>query len=296
MFLCNAWELMLKAYLIDARGIESIYYPDNPGRTIALEDCLKKIYTNEKSPLRVNMRELIRFRNTNTHFITDEYELFYGPFLQAAVTNYADQLEELHGDSVSEIMPENHLALAMRRGNVEPDVIRTKYDAATAEELLKRKGHLSDAAGSSGNQQVAAVFETSLRLVKKEGDADLNVFVSRDADAGVAIVKDVKDAMSYYPYTPGVIVKKVNKRLRKEGVEISRGGKVRPCFNMYDFGLFATGHNMKGDARFSYDRSAEHEKNASYVYSPHTVEFIAGRLSEDPGGYLDKLKIKVDTK
>ena len=159
----------MKAYLIDERGIDSIYYSDNPDRTIALEDCLKKIYTNEKSPLRVNMRELIRFRNTNTHFITDEYELFYGPFLQASVTNYADQLEDLHGDSVSEIMPENHLALAIRRGSIEPDVIRAKYDVATAQELLKRKGHLSNAAGPEGNQQVAAVFETSLRLVKKEG-------------------------------------------------------------------------------------------------------------------------------
>lgn len=290
IFLCNAWELMLKAYLIDERGIDSIYYSDNPDRTIALEDCLKKIYTNEKSPLRVNMRELIRFRNTNTHFITDEYELFYGPFLQASVTNYADQLEDLHGDSVSEIMPENHLALAIRRGSIEPDVIRAKYDVATAQELLKRKGHLSNAAGPEGNQQVAAVFETSLRLVKKEGDADLNVFVARDADAGVAIVKDVKDAMSYYPYTPGVIVEKVNKRLRREGIKISRGGEVRLRFNMYDFTLFTAGHHMKGDARFSYDRSAEHEKNASYVYNPHTVDFIVGRLSEDPGGYLDKLK------
>lgn len=69
---------MLKAHLVKTRGLSSIYYSDNPDRTIALEDCLKKIFTNEKSPLRVNMRELITFRNTNTHFITDEYELFYG--------------------------------------------------------------------------------------------------------------------------------------------------------------------------------------------------------------------------
>ena len=28
-FLCNAWELMLKAYLVKTEGIKSIYYPGN---------------------------------------------------------------------------------------------------------------------------------------------------------------------------------------------------------------------------------------------------------------------------
>lgn len=126
IFLCNAWELMLKAYLVKERGVEAIYYPDEPGKTIALADCLKKIFTNDKDPLRVNMAEIIRFRNINTHFITDEYEIFIGPFLQKSVMNYADKLLELHGESVSELIPENHLTLAVRRGAIDPDVIRAK--------------------------------------------------------------------------------------------------------------------------------------------------------------------------
>ncbi|SNV78269.1 phage protein [Corynebacterium imitans] len=173
IFLCNAWELMLKAHLIAEEGLEAIYYPDNPDRTISLEDCLKRIFSNDKSPLRVNMRELIRFRNTNTHFITDEYELFYGPFLQAAVTNYAEQLENLHGDSVSDIMPENHLTLAVRRGSIEPEVIRAKYDPAVAKKLLENQRDLAGVVGDEGNSSVAAVYETSLRLVKRQQDADL---------------------------------------------------------------------------------------------------------------------------
>lgn len=75
IFLCNAWELMLKSYIIRKYGIDEIYYDDGD-KTIALTDCLKKVFTNDKDPLRINMAELIRFRNTNTHFITDEYEIF----------------------------------------------------------------------------------------------------------------------------------------------------------------------------------------------------------------------------
>ena len=41
-FICNAWELMLKAELLN-RNI-SIYYKDNPDRTLSLENTVKKIY------------------------------------------------------------------------------------------------------------------------------------------------------------------------------------------------------------------------------------------------------------
>lgn len=288
IFLCNAWELMLKAYLVQTEGISAIYYSDNPDRTISLEDCLKKIFSNEKSPLRVNMRELIAFRNTNTHFITDEYELFYGPFLQAAVTNYAEQLENLHEQSVSDIMPENHLALAVRRGSIEPEVIRAKYDPAVAEKLLQSRQNLAKTVGGEGNGAIAAIFETNFRIVKKQKDADFNVFVTPDASAGVTIVKDVKDAISYYPFRMSACVDKVNGKLKGKGTKIRFRGDEVPQFNKFHFGLFAKGHHFKGDQRFSYNRNGPDE-TPYYVYSQHTVEFIVQRLLEEPETYLDKL-------
>jgi len=33
LFMCNAWELMLKAHIINTMGAEKIYYKNNPGRT-----------------------------------------------------------------------------------------------------------------------------------------------------------------------------------------------------------------------------------------------------------------------
>lgn len=81
-FICNAWELMLKAHMINKYGNESIYYRDNPKRTITLENCLQKIFTNGKSPLRRNLSKIIELRNTSTHFITEEYEMVYIPLFQ----------------------------------------------------------------------------------------------------------------------------------------------------------------------------------------------------------------------
>lgn len=53
-FICNAWELMLKAYLIKKDGDGAVYYQDKKNRTISLENCIQRVFTNEKAPLRQN--------------------------------------------------------------------------------------------------------------------------------------------------------------------------------------------------------------------------------------------------
>ena len=44
-FICNAWELLLKAYLINkSKDISIINYKDDSSRTIGLDECVKNIY------------------------------------------------------------------------------------------------------------------------------------------------------------------------------------------------------------------------------------------------------------
>ena len=92
-FICNAWELMLKAHMINKFGNESIYYKDNPNRTITLENCIKKVLTNDKDPLRRNLEKIIELRNMSTHFVTEEYEMVYIPLFQAAVFNFIEKMQ-----------------------------------------------------------------------------------------------------------------------------------------------------------------------------------------------------------
>ena len=83
LFVCNAWELMLKAYLLKTKGPESIYYKDNKNRTISLENAIKEVFTNNKDPLRINLEKIVELRNTSTHFITEEYEMVYVPLFSS---------------------------------------------------------------------------------------------------------------------------------------------------------------------------------------------------------------------
>lgn len=71
-FICNAWELLLKAYIINKEDISKIYYKDKPDRTISISDCIKKVFTNEKDPIRKNLEIIVDLRNTSTHFVIKE--------------------------------------------------------------------------------------------------------------------------------------------------------------------------------------------------------------------------------
>lgn len=49
--ICNAWELMLKAKLL--KEDKSIYYTDNPERTISINETISKIYTDKSTRIRI---------------------------------------------------------------------------------------------------------------------------------------------------------------------------------------------------------------------------------------------------
>lgn len=88
-FICNAWELMLKAELLNRN--EDIYYSDKSGRALSLEPTIKKIYSDKNTRVRLNLEKIIELRNISTHFITEDYEAKYAPLFQACVLNFVNE-------------------------------------------------------------------------------------------------------------------------------------------------------------------------------------------------------------
>lgn len=55
-FICNAWELLLKAYLINkAKDINVINYKDDTNRTIGLDECVEKVFTSTTDKTKNNI-------------------------------------------------------------------------------------------------------------------------------------------------------------------------------------------------------------------------------------------------
>lgn len=284
-FLCNAWELMIKAHIIKRDGGQAVYYPGSD-RTLSLSDCLKRVFTNENDPLRRNMDVVMEFRNTSTHFVTDEYELIYGPVLQHAVHDYEEKLRELHGIEISDRIPENYLALTVRRDILDLDAIRARYPREVVEKMLQLGS--SVAASRSGAQGIT--YATELRLTKKKGEG-FPVRIANEADAAVSIVKSLTDPADKYTYRTKSAVSFIRRKLAKEGVTLIVKGEPRE-FNNFHFKVFADFYNMKGDERYSYDLSLGGE-NPSWCYSQQAIDLMLQEINRDPEHIIDSMRAEL---
>ena len=278
-FICNAWELMLKAHLIKKSGIESIYYKDNTERTITLENCLQKIFTNEKTPLRRNLMKIIELRNTSTHFVTEEYEMVYIPLFQACVLNFVEKMQEFHGVDMTEVIPQNFLTLAISMKALDENEIRAKYPEEIAQKLIDTHNQLEPMIAEN-NQSFAIKIEHLHYITKDKSKATSFVYVDKDAEAGVKIIKELKDPNNTHKYTMKNAIKEINRRLQSMGIDF--------VINQYIFDLFNKAYGIKENEKYCY----VHRQYAqpSYTYSMQTIELIVGEIEKDSENIVERLK------
>lgn len=278
-FICNAWELMLKAHMINKYGEESIYYRDNPGKTITLEKCLQKIFTNEKAPLRRNLSKIIELRNTSTHFVTEEYEMIYIPLFQACVLNYVEKMQEFHDIDMTEVIPQNFLTLAVSMKALDENTIRAKYPEEIAKRIIETNEQLAPMIAEN-NQSFAIKIEHLHFITKDKNKATSFVYVDKNADAGVKIIKELKDPNNTHKYTMKTAIKEISRRLQMSGINF--------YMNQYIFNLFNKVYAIKENERYCYI----HKQYAqpSYTYSAQAVELIVGEIQKDPDHIVEKLK------
>ena len=278
-FICNAWELMLKAHLIKKSGIESIYYKDNTERTITLENCLQKIFTNEKTPLRRNLMKIIELRNTSTHFVTEEYEMVYIPLFQACVLNFVEKMQEFHSVDMTAVVPQNFLTLAISMKALDENEIRAKYPEEIAKKLIDTHNQLEPMIAEN-NQSFAIKIEHLHYITKDKSKATSFVYVDKDAEAGVKIIKELKDPNNTHKYTMKNAIKEINRRLQSIGIDF--------VINQYIFDLFNKAYGIKENEKNCY----VHRQYAqpSYTYSMQTIELIVGEIEKDSENIVEKLK------
>ena len=293
-FLCNAWELLLKAYLINRDGDKSIYYADKPDRTLSLEDCARRVFTNENDPLRRNLDRVIELRNTSTHFVVDEYEGIYAPILQACVENYDDKARELMGIEVSDRIPENYLVLSVRRSTIDMDNCRARYSPEVVNRMISARSDVLSGGDEGGNRRYACTYVTELRMTKKK-NADLSFRIDNSGDPSISLVSRLVDPKDKYPYRTKAVVGAVNDRLSRSGVRLYLGGLEKPSFTTADFQMFVRAYSMKGDARYSTNTAMPGEQ-AWYSYSQQTIDDIVAVLKADPTRALDRIKSGIGKK
>lgn len=288
-FICNAWELMLKAYLIKRDGENAIYYADKKNRTISLENCIQRIFTNEKAPLRNNLEKVVELRNTSTHFITEEYEAVYIPLLQACVFNFVDKMKEFHDIDMTEVIPENFITLSVKIRSLDETEIRGKYTSQVAEKLIATQQQL-DPLIDENNSRFAIRIEHYHYSTKKRNEATEFYHIEKEAEQGVRIIHDVKNPNDTHKYNAKACIREINKRIEKNGIELIFNGD-KTTFNQYHFRLFVNYFGLKENEKmcFVYQVSSQPQ----YSYSQQAIDFIFDEIKKAPATIIGNLKEKV---
>lgn len=285
-FICNAWELMLKAHMIQKNGDRSIYYKNSPNRTLSLEVCIQKVFTNDKDPLRKNLEKIIELRNTSTHFITEEYEMVYIPLFQAAVFNYIEKMQEFHSIDMTEIIPQNFLTLTVSYSALNVDAIRAKYPPEIAERLISADAALN-AAIEENNNHFAIRVDHYYYITKDENKATAKVRFDKNAETSAVIIKEMKDPNNTHKYKCKTCCEEINNRLEKAGIHMLYNGKPQK-FTSYHFDLFCKYYGIKSNEKFCFTYKVS--SMPQYSYSMQTIELIFEEIKKDPGNIIQNLK------
>lgn len=278
-FICNAWELMLKAHLIKVDGPQSIYYKDNPGRTISLDNCIKTVFTNHNDPLRLNLERIIQLRNTSTHFITTEYEMVYIPLFQACVFNFSNKMQDFHDVDITDYIPQTFLNLQVTVEELENTQIIAKYPEEIAQKLISMKSEI-DETSSVKNPGFAIKIEHHHYIVKDKSRATSLVRIDNSAESNVTIIKELQDPNKTHPYTTKSAIEAIKGKLHKLNIDIR--------FNKYVFGLFVDYYELKGNERYHYSYSVG--TTTFHSYSQQVVDLIINEIKKDPENIVDNIK------
>lgn len=283
-FICNAWELMLKAELIN-RNIP-LYYKNNPDRTISLTDAIKKIYSDENIRIRLNLEKIVDLRNMSTHFITEEYELKYIPLFQSCVFNYEKEMERRHGIKITDYIPHNFLALTAHIEPYSNEEIRIKYPPEIAEKLIKKSNEIRILADQFDSDHFAVSVQQNLYITRKKDQADFHVSIENGADNKVRIVKELKDPANTHPLSFSVVITLIKERMNKLNLRIDN----EKGFTKIVLRDFISFYQIKENPKYCYEHKVGN--TTTYTYSQEVVNFIIDEVRKNQKNFYTSLKNK----
>ncbi|MHA1829511.1 MAG: DUF3644 domain-containing protein [Candidatus Heimdallarchaeaceae archaeon] len=277
-FFINAWELLLKARILERTKKEKeIFYKKERGkdrRSLSLADALKKVFPQDKDPVRMNIEEIQKLRDSATHLIIPELERVYVGLFQAGVLNYVEKIREWFNiDIIKETSPAM-LSLIFDIHEIDPVVIKRKHGTEAKDFLQKRLADISKKQELIKNRQYSVSVEYKLALVKDPKKADIVLSPGSNAIEKGYIIEVPKDPSRTHPYRQKECIEEVKKRIDKNIV-----------FNQYDFQCILFREKIRSKPQYYYF----FKTTKAHAYSKDLVDFIVNKIQNNPN-YLLKTR------
>lgn len=281
-FIVNAWELMLKAELVNRN--KDIYYKNKPDRTLSISDTVKSIYSDKDTRIRLNLERIIDLRNTSTHYITEDYEAKYAPLFQACVLNFENEIKRFHDIDITDYVSQNFLTISVNYEPLSNEQIRMKYSSEVAEKYIQKANEIDVLSETYSSDKFAIEVRQNLYITKKRSGADFVVSIASGSDNKVAKIKELKDPSNTHKYSYKNVIAVVSTELKKRGIVIG----YEKGFNQYVLNLVIDFYNVKETLQYAYPHIIGNQ--CQYTYSQDFVEFIIGEIKKAPTDFVDSLR------
>lgn len=196
--ICNAWELLLKGFLVSKGTLKDILYKDNESKTISLEVCLKRTM-KENDPIRTNLQFIIsNIRDVATHNIIPQHETIFIPILQAAAINFAKYFEIVFNDkSLSNI---KIFYWASIYDDVNYEEVEQQYGVNIRQQLLLDAEKAKEFMNSQEFDETSpfspfAYIQIKISEVRNPQNADTPFVIKKEGYIGVSLEALVRDAL-----------------------------------------------------------------------------------------------------
>lgn len=270
---CNAWELMMKAKILN--GGYKIFYKKRrkqPRRSLGLDDCLNHVFTSENDPIKLNIRGISELRNNAIHLVIPFVPPSIMGLFQAGVLNYPKMLKDWFSINLADKIPLGMMVLVYdfdpKQHSLEYAKMTRKIPAETVRWLTNFQGNISNQASSLGENvsQYYIPIDYKLSIVRNPSKSDI-VLSSGAVGEETLIVTVLKNPDKTHPY-----------RGRKEVVELVNkklGGTQ--TINFFDILSIKRVYNIDSKPEFCYL-----PKFSSPQYSNDFVDWIVKQATKNP--------------
>jgi len=273
---CNAWELLMKAKLLNEGN--KIFYRKKwrqPRRSLSLDDCLNRVFTSDNDPTKLNIRKIHEFRNDATHLVIPFIPRDIMGLFQAGVLNYAKALQDWFDVNLSDRIPLGMMVLVYdfdpKQHSLEHAKMTRKLSAETVRWLTEFQEEIREQATSLGEaiQQFYIPIDLKLAIVKKPNKAD--IVLSSGMGTEEALILEVpKSPDKTHPHCRKDVVELVNQKLGSD-----------QAINSYDIVCIRKIYNLTNKAEFYYK-----SKFASPQYSDQFVKWIIKQATKNPDFFV----------
>lgn len=276
----NAWELLLKSYLIHTTGkIEEIEVNGEEDKSISIRTSINKVFVQDENPIKQNLIYLTDLRNQVAHKTVPIFPETVSMLAQAGIFNYERTLNQMFNRSLNDRIPGGMIFLVSSLDplnfSVDHALLSKRLTKEVAGILKEWEGKVKQVVENTSDSELSrfalpiTIKATSVNNPKK---ADILIAFDPAKIENAILVERKINTLDQYPLSYSDLLLEVKRRIplaNQNDVNKAIAAqeiKQNPIFAGYS-------HRTKKDEE-QFIKTGKLKTSSTSIYNFHAVEAV----------------------